>query len=74
MKKTTLKNIKNTEAIDITNYSFEAAKELGEKELGLDVLALSHGTYGMNGALLKGFATGTIYKITARTSTLFQLV
>ena len=60
---TTLKDIKNTNAKDITATN--------EKIQGLTCIAKSYGVYGMNGALLKDEA-GNLYKITARTSNLFR--
>jgi hypothetical protein len=62
-----LKEIKNTQAIDITN----TISELSET---LSVVAVSRGVYGMNGALLQGDTTGKLYKITARNTNLFRYV
>ena len=63
MIKTTQKEIKNTNARDITADS----KNYGS----LDVIAMSFGVYGMNGALLKN-EKGELFKITARASNLFK--
>ena len=71
MKKTTRKAIRETYAIDITNYSFDQANELMNKHT-LRTVAMSFGVYGMNGALFED-ENGDIYKITARNSTLFQM-
>ena len=71
MKKTTRKAIRETCAIDITNYSFDQANEL-MKAHNLQTVAMSFGIYGMNGALFED-ENGELYKITARNSTLFQM-
>lgn len=74
MKKTTLKNIKSQNAIDLTNLSLEACEELRAREHGFDKLEVSHGTYGMTGALLRGRESQQLYKITARCSNLFYFM
>ena len=71
MIKTTQKAIRETCAIDITNYSFDQANEL-IKAHTLRTVAMSFGVYGTNGALFED-ANGELYKITARNSTLFQM-
>ena len=71
MMKTTQKAIRETRATDITNYSFEQADELMNKH-NLQIVAMSYGVYGMNGALFED-ENGELYKITARNSTLFQM-
>ena len=71
MKKTTQKSIRETCAIDITNYSFDQANDL-MKAHTLRTVAMSFGVYGMNGALFED-ENGDLYKITARNSTLFQM-
>ena len=71
MKKTTRKAIRETCATDITNYSFEQADELMNKH-NFQIVAMSFGIYGMNGALLED-ENGELYKITARNSTLSQM-
>ena len=71
MMKTTQKAIRETYAIDITNYSFDQANELMNAHT-LQTIAMSFGVYGMNGALLED-ENGELYKITARNSTLFQM-
>ena len=71
MMKTTRKAICETYAMDITNYSFDQANELMNKH-NLQIVAMSFGVYGMNGALFKD-ENGELYKITARNSTLFQM-
>ena len=71
MKKTTRKAIRETYAMDITNYSFEQANDLMNTHT-LRTVAMSYGVYGMNGALFED-ENGELYKITARNSTLFQM-
>ena len=71
MMKTTRKAIRETYAIDITNYSFDQANDL-MKAHTLRTVAMSFGVYGMNGALFED-ENGELYKITARNSTLFQM-
>ena len=71
MMKTTRKAIRETYAIDITNYSFDQANDLMNTHT-LRTVAMSFGVYGMNGALFED-ENGELYKITARNSTLFQM-
>jgi len=61
-------------AEDITKLSSDMIDYYEIFESGFEVMAVSYGTYGMNGALLKGYTTGGLYVITARNSTLFRLV
>ena len=60
-------------AENITNYSFEDCNIL-RRNADLETVGISTGVYGMNGALLKDRNTGDMYAITARTSSLFQMV
>ena len=71
MKKITQKAIRETCAVDITNYSFDQANDLMNANT-LQTIAMSFGVYGMNGALFED-ENGELYKITARNSTLFQM-
>ena len=71
MMKTTQKAIRETCAIDITNYNFDQANDLMHAHT-LQTIAMSYGVYGMNGALFED-ENGELYKITARNSTLFQM-
>ena len=71
MKKITRKAIRETYAMDITNYSFDQANDLMNTHT-LRTVAMSFGVYGMNGALFED-ENGDLYKITARNSTLFQM-
>ena len=60
--------VRDGKAEDITNYSFEEANDLYDR--GYDVIGVSTGTYGINGALLKMRDTGDLMVICARNSTL----
>lgn len=66
------KMVRDGKAEDITNYSFEEANDLYDR--GYDVIGVSTGTYGINGALLQMRDTGDLMVICARNSTLMQLV
>ena len=76
MIKTTQKALKKHVAVgiakDITQYSFEEADALCRTH-NLEIIAISSGIYGLNGALLKD-ENGKLYAITARNTTLAQLV
>ena len=63
-----LKDIKNIEAEDLTNASSEYVYDLVKK--GLECVAYSHGTYGVNGWLGRD-SLGNLYKITSRSGNLF---
>lgn len=69
MKKYTLREIKRFVSLglaqDITTANCPAIKEPFEK------IGVSRGIYGINGGLLRGQSSGTIYAITARNSNLF---
>lgn len=58
-------------AVDITNHGISEYKALINKEKYLEKLGYSSGIYGINGGLLQGRETGTLYAITARTTALF---
>ncbi len=70
MIQVTQKKIKATAVADITRYSFAEINALRAR--GLECIAISTGIYGVNGALFQDNA-GALYKITARSSALFQL-
>ena len=78
MTKYTIKQLKQLThdevALDITNISDFNLEQLEAHENGFKKIGISSGTYGMNGALLKGYTTGRLFVITARNSTLFRLV
>lgn len=63
-----LKDIKNIEAKDLTNMSSEIVYDLVKK--GIKTVAISHGTYGVNGWLGQD-TKGNLYKITSRSGNLF---
>ena len=66
MKQKEIKNlVKMGAAVDITTANCPAIKEPFKK------IGVSRGIYGINGGLLQGKSSGTIYAITARNSTLF---
>lgn len=71
MMKTTQKAIRETCATDITSYNFDQANELMNAHT-LQIVAMSYGVYGMNGALFED-ENGELYKITTRNGTLFQM-
>ena len=62
MKQMTQKQIKQTNAKDITN---------SPRINGIHFIAKSYGVYGMNGGLLAD-NEGNLYKIIGRTSSLFM--
>lgn len=71
MKLKDIKRLVQTKAAaDITTEPLENIYKIDSK---LDVVALSHGAYGMNGGLFKDRETGKLYAITARNSNLFAL-
>jgi len=75
MRKYTQKELKNLvrtgAAVDITNHGTAEYKALINKEKDLEKLGYSSGIYGINGGLLQGQETGTLYAITARSTAAF---
>lgn len=75
MKKYTQREIKalvkSSAAIDISDHDNNARRELETREIRLEKVGYSSGVYGLNGGLLKGHNSGTLYAITSRTSALF---
>ena len=63
--------VKNGEAKDITNISFDDSKKLVANEGWLDTELYSMGVYGCNGCLFRGHKTGNRYAITDRAQSLF---
>lgn len=57
--------VKNGLAIDATHGSVMSP------EKSYKTLAITYGTYGMNGSLFQDYETNQLYAITARSSTLF---
>ena len=70
-RKTIREFVKNGEAVDITNISFDNAKKLTTDEGWLDTEFYSMGAYGCNGCVLRGHNTGKRYAITNRAQSLF---
>ena len=62
---------KNGIAIDITHHSNLERKELEAREGWLEKVGYSSGVYGINGGLLKGHNSGTLYAITKRSTAIF---
>lgn len=71
MFKTSQKAIKVHAGKNITRLSFNEIEKLRPD---LEKIAFSVGVYGINGALFINRKTGEFFKITARSSALFQLV
>lgn len=63
-----LKEIKEHPAEDVTS------QQLPEQYSRWETIGVSHGIYGMNGALFRDPITGKMYKITKRSTNLFRLV
>jgi len=61
------------QAEDVTRIDNDEYWQLKLKEGLLDQVGYSSGVYGLNGALLQGYNTGTLYAVTARTTALFIL-
>ncbi len=73
MEKTTQRELKSMlqEGLALpTGYGTE--NQIPAREL--DVIKISHGIYGMNGALLRHRETGQLYAIPARETALFYYV
>ena len=73
-KKVTKKFIKGFNALDITSLNMKECKTLRNKEKSFTVIAVSYGVYGMTGAIIQGYTSKKIYKITQRNSNLFYFV
>lgn len=75
MKKYTLKQLKslvnNGLAVDLTKGNNDTYKKIIKKESYLSQVGYASGIYDLNGKLLKGDNTGTLYAITARSSALY---
>lgn len=69
--KTTLKEIKSFNALDITNKTFGEVNAIMENHY-FDTIAYSIGIYGVNG-IVKRRDDGLMIKICARSSALFQI-
>lgn len=77
MTRTTLKTIRamilEGIAMDITNLPDNFARNLKTNDNPECIMA-SSGTYGINGAILRGRETGKLYAINGRSSTLFYFI
>lgn len=75
MFKTTQKNIRSylliNGSVNCTFHSTSDYQKVIEKELFLEKVAYSSGTYGCNGILLKGYNSGKYYVVPCRCSALF---
>ena len=74
MKKVTKKFIKTFNAVNITDVNSKDCEALRNKEKGFTVIAVSCGVYGMTGAIIQGYTSKKLYKITQRNSNLFYFV
>lgn len=70
--KTTLKAIKAHIGTDVTRFTFDEINALRKRPL--IEIAYSAGAYGINGALFLDRKTGEYFKITARSTSLFQMI
>ena len=67
----TIRNlVKDGAAIEITNYDGCMHDQLLAQDHP-ECIGCSFGTYGINGLLLKGRASGTLYAITNRASAIY---
>ena len=64
--------VRSGDAIDITNYSLDQAKELRSR--GYDIVGVCTGTYGLNGALLEMKDTGDLCALICRNTILSYLI
>ena len=62
--------VKNGIAVDITHHGNPEQNELEAREGWLEKVGYSSGIYGINGGLLKGHNSGTLYAITKRSTAL----
>lgn len=69
--RTTLKDIKNTSAIDLTKFHSNEVYSVYHEEHGFKTIAYSCGVYGLNGIVVQGYTTGKLYKVCSRCSALF---
>lgn len=63
--------VKEGRAVNITNHGTAEYKTLKDREKDFEKLGYSSGMYGINGGLLQGQETGTLYAITARSTAVF---
>ena len=74
MEKVTKKIIKSYNAVDITDVNLKDCEALRDKEKSFSTVAVSCGIYGITGAIIQGYTSKKLYKITARNSNLFYFV
>lgn len=76
--KTTLKEIRRyvatNAAEDLTRKTFAEIETIRKAEGCFEQVAYSAGLYGCTGVLVKGYTTGKLYAVTARTSALYQVM
>ena len=76
--KATLKDIRRyvatNAATDLTKKNFSEIDAIRVAECGFETVAYSTGIYGVTGVLVKGNTSGKMYAVTARTSSLFQVM
>lgn len=70
MMKTTQKDIRMTQAIDLTHAKLDTLQEVAPY---LEKIAYACGIYGINAALYRHRVTGELYKVTARSTSIFAL-
>ena len=63
--------VKSGAAVDVSDHDNNARQELEAREGWLEKVGYSSGVYGLNGGLIKGHNSSTLYAITARTAALF---
>lgn len=63
--------VKNGIAKDITYADNEEYEKIRDIEGNLITIGYSHGVYGTNGLLIKGYKTKQLYAITARSTAIF---
>lgn len=63
--------VKNGIAKDITYAGNEEYEKIRDIEGNLIAIGYSHGIYGTNGLLIKGYKTKQLYAITARSTAIF---
>lgn len=63
--------VKNGIAKDITGADSIDYEKIRDIEGSLITIGYSHGTYVLNGLLIKGYKTKQLYAITARSTALF---
>lgn len=72
--KTTLKDIKDFRAVDLTTYDTNSIYTLLDEEKTFKLVAYAVGIYGINGVVVQGYTSNTLYKITSRNNNLFIIV